>query len=227
MRSALLISLGLHVAVSLLALVRVRFHAVEYVPRAVYNVTLVTPSEARPATTVRPREPAPPPKAEPKPPPEPKPEPPPPEPEKPRPEPRRRPKPAPRPRRVVERAEVAPPDTTRREATEPAPAQTGAMAFDAADFPYAYYIGRMRRKIAARWRAPSGTPDAATCRVYFRVHRDGSVSDVGVEESSGIFLFDQSAERAVITAAPFPPLPREFSDAWLGVHFTFAFRERR
>ncbi len=223
MRSALLISLALHVAVSLLAFVHVRFRPVEYVPRAVYNVTLVTPTEAKPAEPV-PQPARPVVQPEPEPEPEPVPEP---EPERPRPKPKPKPKrekPKPRPKRV-ESAEITPPDTAA--APEPTePARTGEMAFDTEEFPYAYYVGRMRRKIAARWRAPDGTPDGAACRVYFRVHRDGSVSDVSVEESSGVFLFDQSAQRAVITAAPFPPLPRDFPDAWLGVHFTFAFRER-
>ncbi len=40
-------------------------------------------------------------------------------------------------------------------------------------------------------------------------------------------MFDQSAQRAVVQAAPMPPLPREYSDAWLGVHFSFAYRETR
>jgi TonB family protein len=58
------------------------------------------------------------------------------------------------------------------------------------------------------------------------VGRDGSIDSPEVEESSGSFLFDQAAKRAVIQASPLPPLPREFTDDYLGVHFSFAYEKR-
>jgi outer membrane biosynthesis protein TonB len=42
-----------------------------------------------------------------------------------------------------------------------------------------------------------------------------------VEQSSGIPLFDRSCQRAVLEAAPLPPLPREYMGEYLGVHFPF------
>jgi outer membrane biosynthesis protein TonB len=44
-----------------------------------------------------------------------------------------------------------------------------------------------------------------------------------VEQPSGVFLFDQSCQRAVIDAAPFPPLPRDYGNEYVGVHFSFKF----
>ena len=161
----------------------------------------------------------------------PEPAPPEPEPEEEMPPPPEKPKPRPKekkPEKTVPttelektqpKAEPAPP--------EPAP-ETGEVSFDTDDFPFAPYVNRMRRKIAANWRVPEGSQGTDRfCRVYFRVHRDGAVSDVTVEESSGLFMFDQAAQRAVLQSAPMPPLPREYADAYLGVHFSFAYREAR
>lgn len=219
MRTALIISLSVHLLLSLLAFHWVSFRRVNYVPRSVYNVTLITPKvEAAPQEKQRP---APEKHAEIKPEPSP-------DVAIPTPQPTRRvhrKKKKPRPRNVVPTTEVDK-TTPTQAAAEPAPPETGQVKLDADNFPFAYYIGRMRRKIAANWRVPEGSPAAERmCRVYFRVHRDGRVSDVAVEETSDLFLFDQSAERAVVQAAPFPPLPRAYADDYLGVHFTFAFRK--
>ena len=102
------------------------------------------------------------------------------------------------------------------------------MSLDTDDFPFAPYINRVRRKIAANWRVPEGSQGQERyCRVYFRIQRDGSVTDVSVEETSELFLFDQAAQRAVMNATPLPPLPREYRDQYLGVHFSFVYREKR
>lgn len=223
MRKAVLISIGFHALVSLIVFQWVSFRQVSYVPRQVYDVTLVTPAAAEPARqTVRPV-------AQPEPPaPEPEEEkkddemPPPPD------EPKKKP-----PVKKEEKKRV--PTTEIRKTTPPAETDTLATSGDAAvpagsisfehDFPFAHYIGRMRQKIAATWRPPGGSPEERACRVYFRVHRNGSVSNVAVEESSGVPLFDQSCQRAVHQSAPLPPLPREFHDEYLGVHFSFLYRE--
>jgi len=63
------------------------------------------------------------------------------------------------------------------------------------------------------------------CRVYFRITRSGSIDSPAVEASSGSFLFDQAALRAVVEANPLPALPGGFGDEYLGVHFSFAYEE--
>ena len=68
--------------------------------------------------------------------------------------------------------------------------------------------------------------NAVHCMVYFRIDRLGRVSDVRLEESSGVPFFDQSAVRAVSVASPLPPLPDAFTGATLGVHFGFQFNDR-
>jgi TonB family protein len=229
MRKAIGMSILFHALVTLIVIQWVSFSQVSYVPRQVYDVTLVTPAvAAQPQQTVQ----ASPPAVEPTPPaPQPvedekKDEEMPPPPDKPKSK-----KPAPKKKsesKAVPTTEIqkiaAPVDSTAGTGQTAAPA-TGSMSFDSGDFPFAHYISRMRQKIASTWQPPGGTLDEKTCRVYFRVHRDGSVSHVSVEETSGIFLFDQSCQRAVLQASPLPPLPREYTDDYLGVHFGFLYRE--
>jgi TonB family protein len=61
--------------------------------------------------------------------------------------------------------------------------------------------------------------------LYFRVQRDGKVTQVSVESSSGYAFFDQTAMRALLAAAPLPPLPAAYTDNYLGVHFGFEFQQ--
>ena len=50
-------------------------------------------------------------------------------------------------------------------------------------------------------------------QVVFEIGRDGKVSGLEVEKSSGNPLYDQAALRAVTEATPFPPLPDDFKEA--------------
>jgi TonB family protein len=54
--------------------------------------------------------------------------------------------------------------------------------------------------------------------ISFTISRDGSMSELRVEQSSGYNSFDLAALRAVQNAAPFPPLPRAYKHDDLGVH---------
>lgn len=224
MRKAVLISIGFHALISLVVFEWVSFRQVSYVPRQVYDVTLVTPAVAEPAAqVVRPVA---------------EPEPPAVEPEEEKKE-EEMPAPPDEPRKKPpvkkEEAKKTIPTTEIRKTSEPAEGGTAGEAGAGGppsdgisfehDFPFAHYIGRMRQKIAATWRPPGGSQEERACRVYFRVHRNGSVSNVSVEEPSGVSLFDQSCQRAVHESAPLPPLPREFKDEYLGVHFSFLYRE--
>ena len=96
------------------------------------------------------------------------------------------------------------------------------IAVDAANFPFGYFLAAIERRVSENWfSAVSEGGAGLACVVYFKLMRDGSVSDARVETSSGNAYFDRSAVRAVKSASPFPPLPRAFTDAFLGIHFTF------
>lgn len=91
-----------------------------------------------------------------------------------------------------------------------------------ADFPFAFYISAIEKKIGKNWRPPDLTTRAKPkVLVFFRIDRKGRLSDIRVEESSGIAFVDRSALSAVTVSSPLPPLPDEFEGRSLGVHYTF------
>lgn len=100
------------------------------------------------------------------------------------------------------------------------------IAVDGANFPFSYFLMAIERRVSDNWfSAVSEGATGLTCVVYFRLNRDGSASDVRLEKSSGNAYFDRAAMRAVKSATPFPPLPKAFTEAFLGIHFTFVQKE--
>jgi TonB family protein len=94
------------------------------------------------------------------------------------------------------------------------------------DFPYTYYSTAIRDKISSNWfdsliePGVSGTFQVA---VYFRIFKDGSISTVDIKETSGIKTLDQSAVRAVMRSANFPPLPDGYDEPYLGIVLIFEY----
>lgn len=229
MRSAILISLLLHVSVYFISTRIVQFTRVRYVPRQVYSVNLLTMDEIDKMLEKKKEPPA-------KPPPQQEPEEeaaPPPEESPPPPVPEKKPvkKKEPVKKKQVPSSEVQKP-VSREDAGETQQdetarqAATGDMNLDSADFPFGYYLVTIRRKIAGNWSVPrTHAGGEIYCRVHFRIARNGRIVSPEIEQSSGSFMFDQAALRAVMQASPLPPLPGEFHDNFLGVHFSFAYEE--
>ena len=88
---------------------------------------------------------------------------------------------------------------------------------DNPDFTYAYYLDRLLSLIDAQWQRPA-MGSGVKAVIFFRIGRDGKMTDLQVEQSSGYNSFDLAALRAVQNAAPFPPLPRAYKHEDLGVH---------
>ncbi|TBR21974.1 TonB C-terminal domain-containing protein [bacterium] len=99
----------------------------------------------------------------------------------------------------------------------------GSVSADMPDFPYPWYLTLLRQKIWDQWSARM-PPDALECLVQFSILRDGSITDVRVEESSGEQPFDYAATAAVRGAVPLPPLPPQFKERFLKVHIQFKAR---
>lgn len=99
----------------------------------------------------------------------------------------------------------------------------GSVSADMPDFPYPWYLTLLRQKVWDQWssRMPPGTLD---CMVQFSVLRDGSITDVRIEESSGDSSFDYAAAGSVRGAVPLPPLPPQFKERFLKVHIQFKAR---
>ena len=87
-------------------------------------------------------------------------------------------------------------------------------------FPFIYYLRIVKSRIASAWPYSSGR-QKAKCTVYFRIGRDGEISDVRIEQPSTDQAFDNSSVLAVLSAVPFPPLPDEYNEKYLGIYFDF------
>jgi protein TonB len=99
----------------------------------------------------------------------------------------------------------------------------GGITVDSQDFRFAYYLEVLRERIGYNWAPPPvfGSTSEVTATVYFKISRDGTITDEKVEKTSRHEIFDRSAVRAVRLADPLPPLPAGFKGKWLGVHFEF------
>ncbi|MCK4944249.1 MAG: TonB family protein [Candidatus Aminicenantes bacterium] len=91
-------------------------------------------------------------------------------------------------------------------------------------FPYVYYIDIFRSKISTAWYNSLVSPGLRgkyVTIVMFRILRNGNIDRLKLEKKSGITSLDLSALRAIENAAPFAPLPSDFSSKYLIVHFKF------
>jgi TonB family protein len=102
---------------------------------------------------------------------------------------------------------------------------SGPLTLNVSDFPYAWYLRVIHQKISERWdgRALAGRQPVAV----FEIGRDGQVSRLAIETSSGNSLYDQAALRAIAEANPFPPLPVDFKEPLLRVHLGFNYAGNR
>jgi protein TonB len=105
------------------------------------------------------------------------------------------------------------------------PQGVGAVTLNAADFPFAWYLQAIHRKISERWEGVAR--DGTQPQVVFDIGRDGKVTALAVEKSSGNPLYDQAALRAIADATPFPELPKEFTQSFLRVHLGFTYSGTR
>jgi protein TonB len=90
------------------------------------------------------------------------------------------------------------------------------------EFPYGGYLDNIVRQLVLRFR-PAGNR-ALVADVSFLIRRDGSVSDIRVLRSSGVYTFDVEAQGAIEAAGQaraFGPLPRGFPDDVLPVTISF------
>ena len=100
--------------------------------------------------------------------------------------------------------------------------QQGDAAFtDYANFCCPQYLRTMTDLIKRNWNQNQGA--AGQVQMKFIVRRDGTMTGIEVEKSSGQALLDQASQRALL-AARLPPLPREFPDNTLTVHLIFEYK---
>jgi TonB family protein len=73
-----------------------------------------------------------------------------------------------------------------------------------------WYLAGVQQKIWMQWNQQIKAGYAQTVGVTFTILPDGSVTGVRVTQPSGATLLDMAAQRAILNAAPFGPLPREY-----------------
>jgi protein TonB len=83
------------------------------------------------------------------------------------------------------------------------------------------YLATMIQVIRGNWSARQQV--AGETMVVFRIQRDGRLTDIEVERSSGYPALDLTAQRALFVTQRLPPLPAAFPDDHLTVHLRFEY----
>jgi protein TonB len=94
---------------------------------------------------------------------------------------------------------------------------------------FGWYVNLLRDQVARNWRTSDLDPRLRTAPqvwVTFTIRRDGSVptGSVRITQRSGNQSLDYSAQRAVMDAAPFQPLPPQFQRNEVEIEFRFELR---
>jgi TonB family protein len=96
--------------------------------------------------------------------------------------------------------------------------------FGVGNFPFQFYLQMISDKITANWfqsLVDPGVSGLLQTQVYFRIYKNGTISDVRIDVSSGIEAFDLSARRAIQNSTPFAALPNEYDGQYLGITLVF------
>ena len=88
---------------------------------------------------------------------------------------------------------------------------------------YAYYVKQITQKVASQWYTTMLDANAKGHRVFitFEVGRDGTPSNIRIQQPSGDNTLDQTALRAVQHIDTFGPLPDGYSGSYLNVVYYF------
>ena len=92
---------------------------------------------------------------------------------------------------------------------------------DVANFCCPEYLSTMIQLIHRNWNSKQQV--AGDTQVRYTIQRDGRLTDIEVEKSSGYFALDQTAQRALIVTRQLPPLPPRFTENSLTVHLIFRY----
>ena len=92
---------------------------------------------------------------------------------------------------------------------------------DVANFCCPDYLATMIQLIQRNWVAKQQV--AGDTLVKYTIQRDGRLTNVEIEKSSGYFALDQTAQRALLVTRQLPPLPPQFTENTLTVHLIFRY----
>lgn len=97
----------------------------------------------------------------------------------------------------------------------------GGVKLDVSDFCCPEYIADMRERINKNWSQNQRV--AGTVTMYFIIQRNGQITDIKVEGSSGNPVLDIAAQRSLINTRTLAPLPSGFTGTQLPVHLIFEY----
>ncbi|MDR1194887.1 MAG: TonB family protein [Endomicrobium sp.] len=102
------------------------------------------------------------------------------------------------------------------------PVENEGTGFDASDasFEYPYYTDIVIRKVSRFWPFAESS-EGLSAVVYFKILKNGAVTDIEIKDSSGDKGFNEKAQKAVKSAAPFPPLPEGYKKDFLDFYYEF------
>ena len=89
---------------------------------------------------------------------------------------------------------------------------------------FAGYAQQIQQLVAQKWHTGDVAASVQTAPVViasFDLMRDGSIRNPRIIQRSGISALDYSAQRAILEASPFPPIPPGFDKDSAHVEFTF------
>ncbi len=89
------------------------------------------------------------------------------------------------------------------------------------EFPYPWYIIKLRTKLWEKWQTRNITTKNLKAIVRFRILKNGNITGIRIENSSGNHLFDQSVISTVSEIERFDPLPEDFNEDFLTVYVEF------
>jgi len=122
------------------------------------------------------------------------------------------------------------PDTDISKPEEPAASKTSSeetqetISLDTDDKRYVTYAQAIKERIAGQWKYPQ---EARKKRLegrlvaLFSLNREGALTRMEITRPSGHEVLDREAERAVQSAAPFPPFPSTITVSRLNINVSF------
>ena len=98
------------------------------------------------------------------------------------------------------------------------------ISLDTEDKRYVTYAQAIKERIAAQWKYPQEARRKkleGRLVALFSLNREGALTRMEITRSSGHEVLDREAERAVQSAAPFPPFPSTITVSRLNINVSF------
>jgi len=97
-------------------------------------------------------------------------------------------------------------------------------SIDAANFCCPEYLSTMVALISQNWNQFQQVPGETVMK--FTIERDGRLTDLEIERSSGYYALDAAAQRALVATGQLPALPSAYPERDLVVHLSFQYTRR-